>query len=335
MLTPPAGLSEQLLAEALDRHWHVAASSMTYRPVGFGSHHWEVADSGGTRWFVTADELHNKRVWLTEPLDAAFGRLHAALAAASDLRACGLSFVVAPVPAADGGPLARAGEDFGLAVYPFVAGRSFDWAEFAGAAHRDAVLDLLIAVHTAPRSARRRAMTDDYAIPHRDELEAAVDSATSREAGLAGPFAGPAASILAAHRAPIRGLLARYDNLAAQARSRPARSVLTHGEPHPGNTMLTPDGWRLIDWDTALVAPAERDLWSLDPGDGSVLARYGEATGVRPRSPVLELYRIRWDLADIAVDVSRLGRPHQGSADDEASWELLRSLVERVAAGDN
>ena len=108
--------------------------------------------------------------------------------------------------------------------------------------------------------------------------------------------------------------------------------MLTHGEPHPGNTMLTPDGWRLIDWDTVLVAPPERDLWSLDPGDGSVLARYGEATGVRPLSPLLELYRIRWDLADLAVDVSRFRRPHRGTADDEASWELVRSLVERVAA---
>ena len=333
MLTPPDGLSEELLGAALDRNWRVAASSMAYRPVGFGSHHWEVADSGGTRWFVTADELHNKRVWLTESLDTAFGRLRAALAAATDLRASGLSFVVAPVPAADGEPLVRAGEEFGVAVYPFVTGRSFAWGEFSSPAHRDGVLDLLIAVHTAPPSARLRAMTDDYAIPHRDELEAAIDAAVPQGDPEPGPFTRPVALLLAARQAPIRRLLARYDDLAEQAGSQPVRVVLTHGEPHPGNTMLTSDGWRLIDWDTVLVAPPERDLWSLDPGDGSVLARYGEATGVRPLSPVLEFYRIRWDLADLAVDVSRFRRPHLGTADDEASWELLRSLVERVSAG--
>ena len=333
MLTRPDGLSEQLLGAALDRHWHVAASSMVYRPVGFGSHHWEVADSGGSRWFVTADELHNKRVWLTESLDTAFGRLRSALAAATDLRASGLSFVVAPVPAADGEPLVRAGDQFGLAVYPFVAGQSFAWGEFSGPAHRDAVLELLIEVHTAPPTARRRALTDDYAIPHRDELEAAIDSAAPPGAGQAGPFTQQAASLLAANQVPLRRLLARYDDLAAQARAQPARRVLTHGEPHPGNTMLTPDGWRLIDWDTVVVAEPERDLWSLDPGDGSVLARYCEATGVRPLVTALELYRIRWDLADIAVDASRFRRPHQGTADDEASWELLRSSVEHVSTG--
>ncbi len=334
MLTPPDGLSEELLGAALYRHWNVVASSMSYLAVGFGSHHWEVADPGGTRWFVTADELHNKRVRLSESLDTAFGRLRAALSAAMDLRASGRSFVVAPVPAAGGEPLVRAGAEFGVAVYPFVAGTSFEWGEFSSPAHRDAVLDLLIAVHTAPRGAARRAMTDDFVVPHRDELEAAIDSAGRTEADPAGPFTRPAASLLAANRAPIRRLLARYDELAARARSQPARAVLTHGEPHPGNTMLTADGWRLIDWDTVLVAPPERDLWSLDHADGSVLARYGAATGVRPLSPVLELYRLRWDLADIAVDASRFRRPHRGSADDEASWELLRSLVERVAADD-
>ena len=74
--------------------------------------------------------------------------------------------------------------------------------------------------------------------------------------------------------------------------------------------MLTPGGWVLIDWDTALAAPPERDLWSLDPGDGSILDAYAGLTGVTPQSAMLDLYRLRWDIADIAADVSRFRRPH-------------------------
>lgn len=103
--------------------------------------------------------------------------------------------------------------------------------------------------------------------------------------------------------------------------------MLTHGEPHPGNTMLTSVGWLLIDWDTALRAPPERDLWSLDPGDGSLLAAYADATGVTPLPAVLDLYRIRWDLADIAARVSRFRHYHQGSLDDAKLFALLRALV--------
>lgn len=237
---------------------------------------------------------------------------------------------MAPVPAAGGEPLVRAGDQFGVALYPFVDGQSFAWGDFAGPAHRCAMLRLIIAVHTAPRGAARHALADDFTVPHRDELEAAVGSAGAADCG---PYARPAALLLVQNAVPIRRLLARYDALVAAGRSRASATVLTHGEPHPGNTMLTPGGWLLIDWDTALMAPPERDLWSLDPGDGSVLGRYADATGVPPLPSMLELYRIRWDLADIAVTVSRFRRDHEGSPDDDQSWDDLRALISRQAGG--
>jgi hypothetical protein len=58
--------------------------------------------------------------------------------------------------------------------------------------------------------------------------------------------------------------------------------------------MLTSGGWLLVDWDTATVDPPKRYLWSLDPGDGSILGAYADATGVTPLPSMLEPYRIRW-----------------------------------------
>jgi len=315
---------------ALGRSWGMAVTSMEYRPVGWGSHHWAVADAAGTRWFVTVDELENKRLSASEPLDAGFARLRSALEAAMDLRACGAAFVVAPVPARDGEPLTRVNDRFGVAVYPFADGQSFDGGEFSSPAHRLSVLGLLVDTHTAPPAASRRALADDFAVPYRDELEAAC--APAGEVADCGPYARPVSLLARQHAAPLQRLLARYDALVLAARAQDARMVLTHGEPHPGNTMLTAGGWVLIDWDTALVAPPERDLWDLDPGDGSILDAYAQATGTSPRPSLLDLYRLRWDLADIAVDVSRFRRPHTGSIDDDQSWELLSSLVKRVSA---
>jgi aminoglycoside phosphotransferase (APT) family kinase protein len=328
VLTPPVGLSEDSLVSVLVRHWRLSAASVTYRAVGWGSHHWEVTDSAGERWFVTADELHNKRVRLAESLDVAFERLRRALTAAVDLRINGCQFVIAPVPA-NGEVVVRAGEEFGVAVYPFVEGVSFPWDEFS-VENRRAMLEMVIAVHTAPRAAAAGAMTDDFAISHRDELEALLDPLARGEFPERGPFTRPVAQLVAANSRAIGSLLARYDELAGQARRHPSRHVLTHGEPHPGNTMLTPDGWRLIDWDTALLAPPERDLWSLDPGDGSLLHAYAAATGVQPRPETLELYRIRWDLNDLALDASRFIRPHRGTAEDDKAWRILGSLIQRI-----
>ncbi len=102
MLTPPDGLTEDVLVPLLERGWQVTVNSIAYRAVGFGSYHWEVTDAAGTRWFVTADELHDKRPSRGEPLDAAFGRLRASLSVARALHDDGCAFVVAPVPALDG-----------------------------------------------------------------------------------------------------------------------------------------------------------------------------------------------------------------------------------------
>jgi hypothetical protein len=332
VLTPPADLAEAALAAALAQGWGLAVTALEYRPVGWGSHHWDVTDAAGARWFVTVDELEKNRVGRSEPLAAAFGRLRASLAAARDLRDCGADFVLAPVPGGDGEPVVRLGGRFAVAVYPFIAGRSFEWGEFASADHRLRVLDLVVAVHTAPATARQHALTDDFTVPHRDELVAAFSPAS--DAADCGPYARPLSLLVRQHAAPLQWLLARYDQMVHQAQQEPARPVLTHGEPHPGNTMLTADGrWLLIDWDTVLVAPPERDLWSLDPGDGTVLDAYASATGVVPRLSLLDLYRLRWDIADIAIDVSRFRRPHAGTAEDDEAWELLSSLIKRVSGG--
>lgn len=100
--------------------------------------------------------------------------------------------------------------------------------------------------------------------------------------------------------------------------------VLTHGEPHPGNLIETDGGWRLVDWDTTLVAPPERDLWIVEPGDGSVIGAYEAATGRPVLRSDLELYRLTWKLADIALFVAELRQPHGDTADIQESWAALR-----------
>ena len=332
MLTPPDGLGENAVAAVLGREWQLTVASMNYRPVGFGSYHWAVTEPGGARWFVSADDLATKSLSAGEPLDAAFARLRCALGAAAGLRAAGLDCVVAPVPTAAGEPLARAGQEFAVALYPFLDGTSFEWGAFDDPGHRGAMLDMVVAVHTAPAAVRRRALADDFTVPHLDELEVALGRAADQVPDH-GPYARPAASLLSASAGPVRRLLGRYRDLVARAGSQAGRAVLTHGEPHPGNTMLTAAGWRLIDWDMALVALPERDLWSLDPGDGSVYAAYADATGVRPSAEALDLFRLRWDLSDLALDARRFRRPHSGTDDDEKTWQVLRALLTRISAG--
>ncbi len=332
MLSPPDGLRPDMLTAALAAGWGLEVASLGYLPLGFGSHHWEVADAVGLRWFVTADELRARRMSRSEPLDAVFGRLSAALATAMKLSALGRTFVVAPVPAADGEPLRRLTDRFSVALYPFVDGQSFRWGENQPAEHRRAVLDMIISIHMAPAAASERAMTDDLSILFRDELDAALDG----EPGTpdSGPYGQRTAELVAAHRDVIRQSLSRYDALATRLRCGGQPMVLTHGEPHPGNTMRSESGWLFIDWDTALISAPERDLFDVDPGDGSMLGAYQHATGLTPRPDALDMFRLRWDLTDIALSVSQFRAAHSGDANDATSFGRLVLLLTRLAVTD-
>jgi hypothetical protein len=327
VLVAPRDLDEAVLAGAVQRGWGIRVASMGYLAAGSGSHHWRVAGANGAEWFVTVDELENKRVSASESLDEGFGRLRAALGAAVALRDAGREFVVAPVPAGAGEPAVRFGGRFAVAVYPCVDGRSHEWGEWT-AELRSAALDMVAAVHTASAQARGPALADDFAVPFRDQLEAVCAGGDVPERG---PYTTPAARLLWQHAAAITRLLHRYDELATVGRARPGRNVLTHGEPHPGNVMLAGGGWRLVDWDTAAIAPPERDLWHLDPGDGSTLDAYAAMTGVAPLPELIEGYRLGWDIKDMAADTARFLRPHAGDADDAESWRLLKSVVEQAA----
>ena len=340
MLAVPGDLDETMLTEVVERGWGISVASVRYVAVGWGSHHWKVAGDDRAAWFVTVDELENKRVSICESLRDGFVRLSAALRTAVALRSAGREFVVAPVPTGGGELVVRFGGRFAVAVYPFAEGRSFGWGEWTDE-RRAAALGMVAAVHAAPAAVRALALADDFAVPFREEVEAVLSGGDGPEGhgpeghgaeghgAEWGPYTDRVTRLLRDHAAGIRRLLDQYDEGVAAARALPGRNVPTHGEPHPGNIMLTGDGWRLIDWDTAAVAPPERDLWHLDPDDATLDA-YAAMTGVAPLPELIGLYRLGWDIKDMACDAARFFRPHRGDADDAKAWGLLKSLVERA-----
>ena len=108
--------------------------------------------------------------------------------------------------------------------------------------------------------------------------------------------------------------------------------VLTHGEPHAANTINTDSGLVLIDWDTALIAPRERDLWSLALEDPAILHHYASKAGVTTLPDLLELYRLRWDLTEVSVYVAQFRGPHSDTADTRVALNGLRHSLETLSA---
>ncbi|WP_285702754.1 phosphotransferase [Microtetraspora sp. NBRC 16547] len=319
---------------ALAEGWDIEPHSVEYLPVGAGSYHWSVVDRRGTAWFVKVDDLG---VEVAER-DDAFNRLGRSYGAALALcRDAGLDFVLAPIPTATDAAVWRLTSRYALSVFPMVAGAAGQFG-----AHRPEdrveVIDLLAELHKATPIVADTASRADLVLPGRDKLEEALQD-LDRE-WTDGPYAEPARKLLSVHAGQVQRLLADFDRRVDQVQNTAPGWVVTHGEPHPGNVMRTPAGLLLIDWGTVQIAPPERDLWMLTPAlsrmlgedpDGDVddvLARYTRATGRTVALAGLALYPLWWRLADIAIFVDELRRPHGLGEDIAASLTYLTGYLE-------
>lgn len=324
MRTVPDDLDEHDLAGCLAHGWGVRVARSEHVPVGGGSYHWRVDDAAGRRHWVTADDL-DRKPFLGETQDASFEGLRSALETACALRRSGLEFVVAPVPTSGGEVVRHLGPRYAVALYPFLEGTTFQFGELLPPAEQAELAGMLARLHRATQQVAAIARPAGPLVPERDGLEHALGDLGRAWAG--GPFSEPARALLARHAAGVRRLLAAFDALVDGVTAEGPEPVITHGEPHPGNLLAAGGRLHLVDWDTAALAPRERDLWLLDAGSGEGLLRYAEASGLQPSPAALRLYRLRWQLDDISVFLKVLRSPHRQTSDTEHAWRsLMQSL---------
>jgi hypothetical protein len=309
MRTPPPDLAEAQVAATVRAGWAITADTVRYAPVGFGSHHWVLADTTGRSWFVTVDAVADD--------ERRLAGLTAALATAHALRhRCGLTIVVAPVSRPDGGLLTTTGR-YAIAVFPFVH-RGSDVP-----ADRQQILDMLVALHAAGPDLGAAPPREDLAIADRAALEAVLDG--HRPGAGAGPYARGFGELVLAHEEPIRAALGRHQRLAITVAAAPEDWVVTHGEPKPNNTIVTTAGPVLVDWDTVRIAPPARDVWMT----GSA-ADYARATGRAVSVDQLRFYRLGWDLKDLCTYAHWLTGPHERTADTERAWRGSVAVCRRL-----
>jgi Phosphotransferase enzyme family len=324
VFTRPTDVSDAAIVGAVRDGWEVDASAIEYMPVGFDSHHWRVETSARTL-FVTVDDLAARRTATTEPLSQVRHRLVAALSTAQHLSQVGLGFVVAPEPTLTGAVVYELTPSYIIAVHPNVDGRTRDYGNYDTHHERVDVLNLIAALHTAPHECRSTALIDDHAIANREGLEDALRNTSTP--WRTGPFAEQAQRLLSAHTCEVLAVLDRYDNLVQRVRAGPDRRVITHGEPHPANTIVTDRGVVLVDWDTTLLAPPERDLWDLIGEDDTIADLYERHTGTAIDSDAVELYRLTRDLNEIAIYIDQFRHEHVASDDTSTAWTNVQHYL--------
>jgi spectinomycin phosphotransferase len=312
VLTPPDRVSDADVLDAARTQWLDGAVTAVHLPVGFGAHHWEVADGAGRRLFVTLDapgERHS-----AESLEGAY-------AGAAALARAGLRAVWPSLPARSGRytvPFGDGATPGRLSATAWLEGRTPTQAEAVVPEHVDEVIAVLKALHAAPspRGIPEWAPRVTADFPRRLADQAAAPWTR-------GPFGEEARAAIGARLPEVERWTRRYLALAEEAHRQRQEWVATHGEPHFANQVVTPDGLRLVDWESLALAPRERDL--VDTVD--IGAATADALGAR--EPMLELFRLDWRLSEIDAYTAWFSGPHGSSSDDRTA---LGGLHEELRA---
>jgi len=129
-------------------------------------------------------------------------------------------------------------------------------------------------------------------------------------------------------------LVERAERLASMLQAQPPEFILCHGDIHAWNLLIDTNGaLYMVDWDTLILAPKERDLMFVGGGlggNGHTLQEeetlFYQGYGQTQINPIaIAYYRYERIIEDIAVYCEQIFLSDEGGEDREQSLEHLKS----------
>ncbi|MEO8391703.1 MAG: aminoglycoside phosphotransferase family protein [Chloroflexota bacterium] len=243
----------------------------------------------------------------------------------------GIPQIIAPIATTSGqlwGHL-DALDGFKVLLSPFIEGQNGwdvdlsdrQWIEFGAA---------LKAVHIAqvPPTLISRVPRETYS-PKWREIVRGFQAQVEQET-FADPISAELAALLKDKRPVIDDLISRAERLGQMLQSNPPETVICHADLHMGNLLITATGdFYIVDWDTPILAPKERDLMFIGGGIGRLdsaqeIALFYQGYGQTQIDPVaLAYYRYERIIEDIAAYCQQLFLSDEGGQDREQGLHQL------------
>ncbi|MFI5261088.1 MAG: phosphotransferase enzyme family protein [Candidatus Limnocylindrales bacterium] len=301
MRTEP-DLDPNRLRAVLHDRYRLDVAQLTFVPYGIDSWSYVATCSDGRRAFVKlARRVPSTDAWAAEiPLMSAL--------------AAGLVNVPRPMADRDGGFL-NAVAGYQVQVLEYLAGRNLEHEAAWPDDLYTRVAELVAAVHASTSAVRRLVeRVEVYDLPFLPSLATTLTVLEADEVLPAGDDLTLARlrGMVVPRARDMRAAIGRLERLRDRARARQSDDVLCHTDIWGSNLLLSDDGsLHLVDWDGALIAPPEHDLFmfagtTFFPPErfGRFLDRYEAAfRRVRLDAGTFGFYLYRRNLEDLAGSV--------------------------------
>jgi spectinomycin phosphotransferase len=222
---------------------------------------------------------------------------------------------------------------FKVILYPFVEGEDGyerpltdrQWIEFGTA---------LKQFHTAtiPATITHSIKREAFSPRWRDTVKRFLERIAQET--FVEPVAAGMAAFLQSKRSQTLALVQRTEQLAQQLQAKPPEFILCHADIHAWNLLITDDGaLYMVDWDTLIFAPKERDLMFVGGGLGGngrtpqaeetlFYQGYGQT---KINQIALAYYRYERIIEDIGVYCEQIFLSDEGGEDRPQALEYLQS----------
>jgi spectinomycin phosphotransferase len=251
------------------------------------------------------------------------------------LSSLGIKEIIPPLPTKTG-QLWVSLEDFKIILYPFVEGKNgFEhnlsdqqWIEFGSALKRFHSTDF-------PAKITKEIPWESYSPRWRDSLKNFL--ANIKERSFSDTIAKEMAAFLYSKKTEILVLVKRAEQLARKMQHRHRRYIVCHGDIHAWNLLITGGGdFYLVDWDTLILAPKERDLMFIGAGlegtgrtaDEEIALFYQGYGQTEVDRSAIKYYRYERIIEDIAVYCEQIFLSDKGCEDREQSFKNVKSNFE-------
>ena len=248
-------LSDQRIIDCLNNDYGIEIATLTFLSLGADMHAsvYKAQTHDHSSYFVKLKRGHHHDISITIQV-----LLHDA----------GIQEIISPLKTKYGQPIQHV-DDFTLIVYPFIEGQD--------GFSRDLTNNQWITLGKVLRQVHELAVP----LPIKDQIKRESYSPKWREAvrtiyahideqSVTEAIALKLLIFMKEHRLVIQHLIDRADQLCQKIQGQSPEFVLCHSDIHAGNVLIQEDGAiYIVDWDSPIMAPKERDLMFIGGGVGN------------------------------------------------------------------
>ena len=220
-------------------------------------------------------------------------------------------------------------------LYPFVDGRS-GWDAPPAGECLYALGQFLRRLHTVtlPGQYSGGIVHETYADTYRKKVKKFLENLEQGSPDGAAP--ADFFTVVRQNRETMREMISYLEGITGEIKNASPPLCLCHGDIHAGNLLLTPDDFYVVDWDTAMLAPKEKDVMFFGGGIGNRWNREeetewfyrGYGKKVETNRTLLKYYRYERIIEDVYEFARLITDRAAAEAEKTTALELFRGQFE-------